>query len=64
MEVVRYETFTGTVQLKYKVTRTLVASVSYDYNYYNYTQPGIPPPLGQFLFDRNVVMFSITSTWN
>jgi hypothetical protein len=52
--VFRFESYGVDVGLAYAVTRQISASVVYDYA--NFKYPGFP-------FDRNVVTFSISSTW-
>jgi hypothetical protein len=63
VDAFKFESITGQAKISYAVTRILDVSLMYDYNYYNYSQPG-NTVLPAYSFNRNVVTFALTGTWN
>jgi Putative beta-barrel porin 2 len=54
-----FVTYVASADLRYRLTRTLSASLSYNYLNFDISQPG----LGPYLVDRQLIMFSIISKW-
>lgn len=54
-----FVTYVASADLRYRLTRTLSASLSYNYLNFDITQPGLAP----YLVDRQLVMLSIISKW-
>lgn len=54
-----YESYAGSVQMRYFITRTLSASLSYTYSSFSYNSP----PSAPFVVPRQFFMFSLEARW-
>jgi putative beta-barrel porin BBP2 len=59
VKVQTFESYAGSVLLKYLVTRTLSTSLSYTYSHFSFNSPASVP----FVVPRQFVMFSIEAKW-
>lgn len=57
-KTVKFENFNALAGINYSLTRTMALDLSYGYNNFKLTQPGLP-----FEVQRDVVMLSLTSQW-
>ncbi|MGH7233307.1 MAG: outer membrane beta-barrel protein, partial [Nitrospiraceae bacterium] len=58
----KFTSFTTSVRLTYRLTRTLYTSLGYEYNDFRLNRPGTI--FEDFDVLRNIVTFSITTRWN